>query len=83
MSLLWGHVSALGNTETCGLITVHLVLPFTTFENSGLSGLRVPGWVMPPACFPHDPLRNWGGTFTPGGTTSARVGSQPHGHFAQ
>lgn len=74
MSLLWGQVSALGDTETWGLIIVHLVLPFTTFENGEISGLQVPGWVMPPACFPHDPLRNWGAPSAPGGTTSAACG---------
>ena len=84
MSLLWGQVPAPGDTETWGLILVHLVLPFTMFENGEMSGLQVPGWVMPPACFPHEPLRNWGAPSAPGvgGPPLPRVGSQLHGHFS-
>lgn len=63
-----------GDIETWGLILVHLVLPFTMFENGEMSGLQVPDWVMPPACFPHEPLRNWRAPSAPGGTTSAACG---------
>lgn len=48
-----------GDTETWGLILVHLMLPFTMFENGEMSGLQVPGWGAPSA---------------PGWTTSAACG---------